>query len=321
MADEAVRAEPARLEAYTEGTATRVDEALSALDRYRQAVATFNAATPNDLGTGLEDLSTGVEATLVALRVLDELPAAYASALRALDTSGALVLAASADEVDAHLREHADSMELTPEGGLSATDLAVLIADLAGIFDPTPISDGVSGLISLFRGDLAGAGLSVASMIPFAGDALAKSAKFAKLLDAFSHLARRVSDTRFTTALVRSLKHVDWNNPAALNQALGTFNRMAGDAARRYADPRVVAHAERLGLPTGGPIPFVPPKNWSPRGGRSFEDAYGNVWQRGRGVGGDLTEWDVQVRTGGSLAGLTSDGRHLNVTNEGGVSH
>ena len=48
--------------------------------------------------------------------------------------------------------------ELVPEGGFDAGDVAILTADLAGIVDPTPISDGISGVMSLFKGDWTGAG-------------------------------------------------------------------------------------------------------------------------------------------------------------------
>ena len=52
--------------------------------------------------------------------------------------------------------------------------------DVIGIFDPTPISDGVSsGSMSLFRGDLVGAGISLVSMVPYIGD-LAKAGKLGK---------------------------------------------------------------------------------------------------------------------------------------------
>lgn len=55
-----------------------------------------------------------------------------------------------------------------------------IILDVTGIFDPTPISDGASGVVALFRGDFLGAGLSAVSMIPYLGDALGKTGKFAK---------------------------------------------------------------------------------------------------------------------------------------------
>ena len=60
-------------------------------------------------------------------------------------------------------------------------DLAQAALDIAGIADPTPISDGLSGLMSLTRGDFIGAGLSLVSMVPYVGDALAKTSKGTRL--------------------------------------------------------------------------------------------------------------------------------------------
>jgi hypothetical protein len=60
-------------------------------------------------------------------------------------------------------------------------DLAQMALDLAGIVDPTPVSDGASMAISLGRGDYSGAAISGVSMIPFIGD-LAKSAKLGRYL-------------------------------------------------------------------------------------------------------------------------------------------
>ncbi|WP_434624779.1 hypothetical protein [Azospirillum sp. B2RO_4] len=64
--------------------------------------------------------------------------------------------------------------------GMSKADYIALTADITGIFDPTPLSDAVSGTIALAQGDFLGAALSVASFIPYAGDALAKPAKIMK---------------------------------------------------------------------------------------------------------------------------------------------
>lgn len=66
--------------------------------------------------------------------------------------------------------------------------------DLAGIADPTPISDAASGLISLARGDWFGAGMSLVSMIPYVGDAVGKTAKGAKLLAKMAKLKKRIAD-------------------------------------------------------------------------------------------------------------------------------
>jgi hypothetical protein len=74
---------------------------------------------------------------------------------------------------------------------MSAMDRAGLIADVAGIFDPTPISDGVGGVLSLARGDWLGAGLSVLGMIPYIGDT-GKIAKIARRAPRAAELLRAV---------------------------------------------------------------------------------------------------------------------------------
>ncbi len=74
---------------------------------------------------------------------------------------------------------HPDSIDpALKELGL---DLIQLAFDLAGIVDPTPISDGASGLLALARGQWLDALISGASMIPYVGD-LAKAGKLPKYL-------------------------------------------------------------------------------------------------------------------------------------------
>lgn len=63
---------------------------------------------------------------------------------------------------------------------MSGVQYATLTADIVGIFDPTPISDGVGTVLSLAQGDFLGAGLSIAGMIPYIGDA-GKIGKIAKV--------------------------------------------------------------------------------------------------------------------------------------------
>jgi hypothetical protein len=77
---------------------------------------------------------------------------------------------------------------------MSPPDLASTVADITGVFDPTPLSDAAGFLLSAAQGDALGAALSLGSMIPYAGDALAKPLKFAKkapqtakALEAFFH--------------------------------------------------------------------------------------------------------------------------------------
>lgn len=87
------------------------------------------------------------------------------------------------------------------EKGALLLDLGQMALDIAGIIDPTPISDGVSGVISLFRGDWLGAGISVASMIPYVGD-LAKAGKLPKVLKSIERAVEIAGkDARFAERL------------------------------------------------------------------------------------------------------------------------
>lgn len=66
--------------------------------------------------------------------------------------------------------------------------------DTAGVFDPTPVSDALGAAMSLSDGDLIGAAFSAVSMIPYAGDALGKTAKGARLLQKAEKLRERVME-------------------------------------------------------------------------------------------------------------------------------
>ena len=70
--------------------------------------------------------------------------------------------------------------ELEAVESKTASEIAKLAVDVAGLADPTPISDAIGAALSLKDGDLLGAGLSIISMIPYFGDAAGKPAKAAK---------------------------------------------------------------------------------------------------------------------------------------------
>ena len=82
-----------------------------------------------------------------------------------------------------------------------ALDIAQMGLDIAGIFDPTPISDGASGLISLFRGDFLGAGISAVSMVPYLGDA----AKLGKLGRYAETLAKAVEAAKHSPEVAKAI--------------------------------------------------------------------------------------------------------------------
>lgn len=90
-----------------------------------------------------------------------------------------------------------------------ALDIFQLGLDIAGIFDPTPISDGFSAGISLGRGDWFGAATSaVGAIFPYVGDAakLGKLGKWAKTISDAVDMA--ASNPAFRKAVEPSLRKV-----------------------------------------------------------------------------------------------------------------
>lgn len=81
----AVRGDPDLLEAYSQDALPQVEALQDLAAEYAVAVASFNAALPNDLGTSIPGRSAALDSTLEALHRLDRLPAAFAEALRTLD--------------------------------------------------------------------------------------------------------------------------------------------------------------------------------------------------------------------------------------------
>ena len=74
-------------------------------------------------------------------------------------------------------------------------EIAQGAVDAAGIVDPTPISDGISAVMSVAKGDWVGAGLSAVSMIPYLGDAVAKTAKGARAIKKLKELTESIQQT------------------------------------------------------------------------------------------------------------------------------
>lgn len=95
-----------------------------------------------------------------------------------------------------------------PDGAGMILDLGQMALDLTGIVDPTPISDGTNAVISLFRGDFAGAAISAAGIVPVVGDAakLGKLGKWAENVANAADLARR--DPGFAQAARPALEKI-----------------------------------------------------------------------------------------------------------------
>lgn len=105
-------------------------------------------------------------------------------------------------------------------------ELAASAADAAGLIDPTPTSDLIGAGLSLRKGDFLGAGLSVVSMVPYLGDALAKPAKGVRA-------AKRVNELRQTvtklSASLNDLRKAEKEAQAA--EAAAKEARIAKEAA------------------------------------------------------------------------------------------
>lgn len=83
--------------------------------------------------------------------------------------------------------------------------LAQTAVDIAGVADPTPISDVIGAGMSLYKGDFIGAGLSLISIIPYAGDALGKTTKGARTLKKINDLKKRIEAAVAATNLAKKL--------------------------------------------------------------------------------------------------------------------
>jgi hypothetical protein len=95
-------------------------------------------------------------------------------------------------------------------------EIAQAAVDAAGVVDPTPISDGVSAVMSLAKGDWWGAALSAVSMVPYLGDAVAKTAKGARAIKKLKELTDAIAGaTKRLDALKSARKALDDRKEAA----------------------------------------------------------------------------------------------------------
>lgn len=110
-----------------------------------------------------------------------------------------------------------------------ALDLTQMGLDVAGLFDPTPISDGANGVISLLRGDWLGAGISAVSMIPYLGDAakLGKLGKWGETVMKAVQLAK--TDSAFAKAVGPALSKISDAIGAAPQAVLDRLPQSARD--------------------------------------------------------------------------------------------
>lgn len=152
-----------------------------------------------------------------------------------------------------------------PEGAISLTaderdlllDLGQMGLDIAGIVDPTPISDGSNMLISLGRGDTTGAAISAVSMIPLLGDA-AKGLKLPRYLSTLSKVASQAAQSAtfrqrvfpVLKKIATGLEAIGTTLPSVQRRQIDTVISQLEKAlgGRRLASLRVSETLERMAL-------------------------------------------------------------------------
>jgi uncharacterized protein len=123
------------------------------------------------------------------------------------------------NQLESQLTGGPDPAELARQKRELMLDLTQMALDIAGLIDPTPVSDGANGIVSLFRGDFLGAGISALGMIPYVGDLakVGKLGKFVRTMERVVDIARL--DPGFAAA-VRPL----------LNQIKGALDQIPFDS-------------------------------------------------------------------------------------------
>lgn len=120
-------------------------------------------------------------------------------------------------------------------------ELAASAADVAGMIDPTPASDLIGAGLAVRKGDWLGAGMSLVSVVPYLGDAVAKPAKAVRA-------AKRINELRQTvtklSAQLDGLRKAEKQALAA--EAAGKKAKIAKQApeaksTKKAADEQVAA--------------------------------------------------------------------------------
>ncbi|MCX4027078.1 RHS repeat-associated core domain-containing protein [Spartinivicinus marinus] len=85
-------------------------------------------------------------------------------------------------------------------------ELAITAVDVAGMVDPTPASDLIGAGMSFAKGDFLGGALSLVSVIPYVGDAIAKPAKAARTALRVKKIADKIAKAKARIAQLKKLE-------------------------------------------------------------------------------------------------------------------
>lgn len=145
-----------------------------------------------------------------------------------------------------------------------ALDIAQLILDIGGIFEPTPFCDLTSGAISVARGDFLGALSSGLSVVPYLGD-IAKFGKIGKYIKSAETLLNLARDRAVLSALRPGLTHLYEllkflpleKTPKCLDEVVAPLIKLR-DELGKLIDPRIILDALPGKIGKTGPIKEVP---------------------------------------------------------------
>lgn len=151
-----------------------------------------------------------------------------------------------------------------------AWELSKTAVDVAGIADPTPISDVIGAGMSIASGDWIGAGLSLISIVPYAGDALGKTAKGARAAKKIATLKKKIVGAIATVNKARKLAKTSKTFMAATRKKVAAAIRRA----RKKAHKAKEAVKKKLKKPCSKKNKF---------GTRSPADGNGGKWSGERG--------------------------------------
>jgi hypothetical protein len=125
---------------------------------------------------------------------------------------------------------------LTEEQKALYLDLAQLGLDVVGIVEPTPFADGSNAVISMFRGDWLGAGLSALSIVPYVGD-LAKLGKLGKWADTVTNVIEMAAkNADFAKVAEPVLKQIDEAIAAIPDSVMRELPESAQDVLKSIRD-------------------------------------------------------------------------------------
>ncbi|SEN06483.1 hypothetical protein SAMN05428959_10129 [Duganella sp. CF517] len=120
-----------------------------------------------------------------------------------------------------------------------AWEAAGTAADVAGMVDPTPISDAVGAGIAIRNGDFLGAGLNVVGMIPYLGDAVAKPIKATRVAKRVLALKEKATLLTKELADLNALKKKEEAAELAAKEAkIAVDAKKAQDAEKAAAEQK-----------------------------------------------------------------------------------